>query len=76
MIDKYKNGNEIPVSFYPPTFFSRCYKIVWFNKTTGTSEIKYCKSKTEYTEAFCNALRTDLIDIFNSISYDEYKELL
>lgn len=76
MIDKYKDGNEIPVSFYPPTFFSRCYKIVWYNKITGESEIKYCKSKTEYTDAFCNALRMDIINILNDVSYDDYKELL
>ena len=76
MIDKYRDGNEIPVSFYPPTFFSRCYKIVWYNKITGESEIKYCKSKTEYTDAFCNALRMDIINILNDISYEDYKELL
>ena len=76
LIEKYEDSDEIPVLFYPPSFFSRCYKVVWYNKKTGNTEIKYCKDKTDYTETLGNSLRMDLLNILSSISYDEYKELL
>ena len=75
LIDKYKDSEEIPVSFYTPSFFSRCYKVLWLNKNTGIVEVKYCKNKDEYLNSIGNYLHMDLINILDSISYDDYKDL-
>lgn len=39
-IDAYEAEDEIPVSFYLPSFFPRSYKIVFLNKITNIKTIK------------------------------------
>ncbi len=83
-IEKYKNENEIPVSFYLPSFFSRSYKIVFLNKTTKAKRIQEYptnnkgKPNQKAYNLFLNLVYLDKSyeEILKNIVWGEYEALI
>jgi len=72
-IDKYKYVEEIPVTFYPPSFFSQAYKIVFLNKITGVERIKHFPLRDQYWGRY-KAQEILLHLFYNRRSYQEILE--